>query len=161
MKKSRIGLSKYASPRDRLIRQVVVDHRGCWIYQGKKEGRKGARYGCIMVGGKHVKAHRLSYSIHVGPIPEGKCVCHRCDVPLCVNPDHLFIGTQLENLSDMDSKRRRAVGVRNGVSKLDDETVLTIRNSESSTRTLAHQLGVSQRTINYVRKGFTWQHVAG
>ena len=72
---------------------------GCWLWKGKP-GSGG--YGSW----KHGQAHRASWEFYRGPIPAGLQVCHRCDVPLCVNPDHLFIGTQSDNIQDMYAKGR-------------------------------------------------------
>ena len=81
---------------------------GCWLWTGHPMKHGG--YGAIGViyGGKTrmIRAHRFSWEIHNGPIPTGLCVLHSCDTPLCVRPDHLFLGTQQENLEDMRRKGR-------------------------------------------------------
>lgn len=78
---------------------------GCWNWTGKiKEGR----YGTIKLDRvREAYAHRVSWMLHRGDIPEGMCVCHHCDNTRCVNPDHLFIGTQPDNIGDMVSKNRQ------------------------------------------------------
>lgn len=92
-------------------RQAYFDKRhrkdpetGCWLWTGS---RVNDNYGCANIDYKQLLAHRLSYELHHGPIPDGQKVCHSCDTPLCVNPSHLFLGTQKENLEDMTQKGRR------------------------------------------------------
>lgn len=75
---------------------------GCWLWTGAMQHG----YGKIRVVMKDVRAHRASWEIHNGPIPDGMCVLHKCDTPLCVNPAHLFLGTQQENIADKQSKGR-------------------------------------------------------
>ena len=79
---------------------------GCWEWQGCTSA---SGYGVINVDSKNkaVVAHRVSYSIHVGPIPDGMFACHRCDNRICINPAHIFIGTAADNNADMDRKGRR------------------------------------------------------
>lgn len=75
---------------------------GCWLW---RKSTMGGGYGSIYVGGKTTGAHRVSYQIYKGEIPDGLMVLHKCDVPGCVNPDHLYAGTQAENLRDGRYKR--------------------------------------------------------
>jgi len=79
---------------------------GCWIWTGPKGPEPGHNYGKLMWHNKYMRAHRVAYELMVGPIPEGLCVLHSCDNPLCVNPNHLFLGTQLDNIRDRDAKGR-------------------------------------------------------
>ncbi len=103
----------------------------CWLWTGccDKQG-----YGRINAGGKHghsLFAHRVSWQIFNGDIPSEMCVCHSCDNPRCVNPDHLFIGTHSDNMKDCESKHRRRHGFNkgevNGQCKLSDMDVAYIR----------------------------------
>jgi hypothetical protein len=91
------------------IRNTVnVDpNTGCWLWQGA-HNRRG--YGRLYYSGKDYRAHRLAYVAFVGPIPNNMLVCHRCDVPQCVNPEHLFLGTAQDNESDKVSKGRQTRG---------------------------------------------------
>lgn len=87
------------------------DERGCWIWKGPSQGAFGYGQFRVRFFGSRT-AHRLSWMFHnKKPIPNGMVVCHRCDVPQCINPDHLFIGTQAENMADMAEKGRKAIPV--------------------------------------------------
>lgn len=90
---------------ERLREGVMVDpNSGCWLWTGaiNDEG-----YGATQLGGAWMVAHRASYIVFVGDIPHDALVCHKCDVPACINPSHLFIGNQQANITDMESKARR------------------------------------------------------
>ena len=101
MRYQKVG--RYATPEDRFWRKV--DKSGeCWLWQGATYCRM--HYGCLGIGGRTTRAHRFSWELHNGPIPDGLCVLHRCDVPRCVNPDHLFLGTKLDNMKDRTAKGR-------------------------------------------------------
>lgn len=99
---------------ERLERHSIpVTECGCVIWLGSMGGR---RYGSLKVNGRVERAHRVSWTAAKGAIPEGMHVLHRCDVPLCINPDHLFLGTHADNMADKEAKARgnHATGLRNG-----------------------------------------------
>jgi len=102
-----------ADPIDRFMEKVVViGESGCWVWVGSLAK---AGYGTFNSGkGQTQNAHRWAYKHFVGPIDDGLFVCHRCDVPACVNPSHLFLGTNAENMRDMTAKNRQAKGVKHG-----------------------------------------------
>lgn len=132
----------------------------CWLWIGSKD-KNG--YGRLRVDKVPQLASRLSWKIHYGGIQKGKYVLHRCDNPSCVNPDHLYLGDQFDNMRDMWLNGRanpgHVFGVKHGNAKLNDDAVRLIRNSELSNYKLAKQIGVSEPTIRAVRKGLTWRHV--
>jgi hypothetical protein len=91
--------------------EKVQQSDGCWEWTG---WRTPKGYGALSVGGKKVRAHRFAYELCVGPIPPTLIICHHCDNPACVRPDHLFCGTYADNNRDMLQKGRGATGDRNG-----------------------------------------------
>lgn len=142
---------------ERLMKSVVKTN-GCWLWTGN---RKPNGYGRIQINNKSFAAHRLSYALHVRPIPDGLFICHKCDNPSCVNPDHLFIGTHTDNMRDRNEKGRSNMpkGTNHHLHKLTDSDVIEIRNSGVSSRKLAGGYGVSYRTILHVKRGDTWRHI--
>jgi hypothetical protein len=107
--------------------------------------------------------HRAAYRLFVGPLPSGMHVLHKCDNPICVNPGHLFLGTQADNAKDMWQKRRGRPGVSrgedHGCAKLTAESVLQIRDSTESDVALAEKYKVSRTTIHEIRKRISWNHI--
>lgn len=93
------------SLQERLLQKILIDeHTDCWIWQG---GKNNIGYGMIRDENKMRTTHRVSYEVHNDTtIPKYMCVCHSCDNPLCVNPKHLWLGTMLDNITDMRHKGR-------------------------------------------------------
>lgn len=140
-----------------------VTESGGWIWVA---GIKDNGYGQINANGKTKSAHRLSWELHNGAIPDGSgshgtCVLHKCDVKSCVNPDHLFLGTQQENMSDKCSKNRqsRIKGESNPQSKLTDSLVIEIRRSTSTHREIALRYGISMSQVWVIKHRKNWRHI--
>jgi hypothetical protein len=131
----------------------------CWLWTGAVTADG---YGHTTIEGKNFRTHRLAWELANEPIPLGLSVCHHCDTPLCVRPDHLFIGTMADNQTDMVQKGRQAAGQRNGQAKLTNEQARTIRkrlaNGESNRR-LAAEYGVGYHTIWQIKLGRNWRHI--
>jgi len=147
---------------ERFWMNVNKATEGCWVWRG---GKTGAGYGALQENKKFILAHRLSYEIHNGAIPEGMVVCHKCDNPSCVNPDHLFIGTQAENMLDKKNKGR-AKGAHKGgehaLAKLDSAKVCEIRNLMASGvkhREITKKYKISMSTLTDIKSGKTWGHL--
>lgn len=144
----------------RFAEKIYISGDGCWNWEG---ATNGAGYGLVSIGGKHVKLHRLAYEIAHGPIPAELFVCHHCDTPQCVNPDHLFLGTPKENTADMFRKGRARPGLTrgniNGNRKLDSDAVIRIIADQRDTKTIAAEHSVSISTIQRIRNGSLWGHL--
>lgn len=143
---------------DRFL--AKVDRRGsCWEWLGCRN-RLG--YGQFLFGGES-KAHRVAFRLFVGPITGGLYVLHRCDNRACVNPEHLFLGTQADNVHDMVSKGRhvvhRSFGEANPMAKLTREQVAAIRSAVDAgvtQRSLCQPYGVSPMTISRIVRRQAW-----
>lgn len=123
-------------------------------------------YGQVRIDGKLVLCHRLAWSVTNGPIPAGMHVCHRCDTPACFNPEHLFLGTNADNVADRMAKGRSADqrGDRNGHAKLTAASARAIKaqlDAGGSHRTIARQFGVSASAVAHINTGRNWSHITG
>ena len=135
---------------------------GCHLWDGYT---KPTGYGRVQWKGRMWLLHRLAWTLTHGPVPDNVCVCHRCDVRSCVNPDHLFLGTHAENMADMKSKGR-AKGTRgedNKMSKLTSAQVLDVRRRYAgggvTYSQLGRELGVHKTLIGYVVRKEIWRHL--
>jgi DNA-binding CsgD family transcriptional regulator len=119
-------------------------------------------YSQITTGRRALYGHVVSYEHFKGPKPNGCIVRHVCDNPICVQPDHLIIGTHRDNHADMDSRGRRkpARGESQHLARLTEAAILDIRSSGESVNALAEKHGVSHWTIRDALKRKTWKHVA-
>lgn len=144
-----------------LNSHVLWKGDGCWTWCGCL--RSG--YPCLKINGQLLSAHRVSFSIYRGPIPDGHIVCHACDNKVYTNPEHLFSGPPIENVRDMHRKGRSnfARGERVGCAKLTASIVADIRRlaalGEMSLRALGRQFGVTGTTIEHCVSRKTWAHV--
>lgn len=170
-----------------MFYEMPEDQGGCWIWLG---ATKGTGYGSVRVCGSNRMAHRLSWLIHRGPMPtldlvdthHGTCICHNCpkgDDVRCVNPAHLFLGTNTDNIQDMERKGRAyhaagdehwqrrnpgtLSGCKNGMAKLIDSDVIKIlellKAGELSFHQIGECFGVSADSIGLISRGKTWKHL--
>lgn len=118
-------------------------------------------YGILWNAGRGVRAHQVAWELTFGLIPAHLCVCHSCDNRPCIEPTHLWLGTQPENIADMIAKGRLVIprGEHNGNAKLNDDAVRIIRSSGRSDSELAGFLGGTPAAIWFVRRGLNWRHV--
>lgn len=136
----------------------MSDLDGCWIWIGS---RTTAGYGHIAFCGKQVYAHRVSYELHIGPIPKGLLVCHHCDNQACVNPSHLFAGTNTDNMADCATKGRTRRTVTR--TRFSDQQVVDIRakyaTGLATHRSLAAEYDVGKSTIASIVRRDSFKHI--
>ncbi len=143
---------------ERLMEKLRVQENGCWNFQYiRADGRANTFY----FRGKPSSAYRASYILHKGEIPDGLCVCHTCDNGLCVNPDHLWLGTYADNSRDMVKKGRGKPpeGLRNPHARLNPDIVREIRTSTLPGNQLAKKFGVTRSIIYDVIHKRSWKSV--
>jgi hypothetical protein len=134
---------------------------GCWIWLGTVQG---GRYGAIWFGGKFLTAHRVAWELNNKPIPDGMVACHKCDTPLCVNPRHIFIGTQADNVADMEKKGRanKSKGDAHLRAKIKSHQIPEIiqrRKNGEYLKSIAKDFAVSYSTISAIVRGVSWKSV--
>jgi hypothetical protein len=138
---------------------AIKSENECWPWIGYKD-KDG--YGTFNPKSKIlIKAHRFSWALSYGKIPDGMGVLHKCDNPSCCNPRHMFLGTPTDNDLDRDQKGRQARGERSGNSKLKESDIIEIRKLYDmgySQEKISIQFGVSQTTISSIMTGRTWFH---
>lgn len=155
----------------------VEKTESCWIWCG---ARHTHGYGSLGFRTKPARAHRMSYEIHKGPIPKGFCVLHKCDIPSCVNPNHLFLGTHTDNMQDRIKKGRANLpsgdnhnlrihpelikrGENHPMVRLSEVKVLKIRalyaTGALTLKNIAAIYSVNYTTIGYIVNRITWNHI--
>lgn len=135
----------------------------CWLWLAH---RNPGGYGTIGSGGKHgtmLLAHRVAYEEAVGQIPPGLHVLHRCDNPPCCNPAHLWVGTDADNVADMQAKGRKrwkpSPGSKNGLAKLTEQQVLEIRAAPGPEVAIAARYKIAKSNVSFIRLRKTWKHI--
>lgn len=147
--------------RERFLAKISRDsEKGCWLWQGlvRPDG-----YGAMRYEGREQGTHRVAWKLFLGRIGPKQVVCHRCDTRACVNPEHLFLGTALDNAQDMAQKGRSLRGEKHGSAKLTTLQVSRIKvmlaEDKMFMSEIAREFGVSQTAIHAIKSGKTWRHV--
>lgn len=145
--------------KDRIIRDSFPEpNTGCWLWTRHCNHRG---YGSISIKDRTYRASRASYEAFIGPIPEGGMVCHRCDTPQCVNPDHLFLGTCQDNVIDAVKKGRWAhqIGEKNAQAKISEETAINVKAAIGSNASIARRFGISATHVSQIKRAVRWRHL--
>lgn len=161
------GYSKSMNAEQKFMRFVMHEPTsGCWLWVGAVRESNSCSHGHLKIDGQYVLAHRQSYRLFCGNIPDGMVVRHKCDNGYCVNPCHLELGSQADNMRDMRARGRKKQprGERIGGAKLTPEEVLEIWGilqvgSYSTLRSLGEKYGVSPSAIMSIRDGKKWSHL--
>ena len=151
MARPRIPLS------DKIEKHTIrIPESGCWVWMSTIHENG---YGRVCAGKKPFYAHRVSYEQKYGPIPSGMMALHHCDVRCCVNPDHIFVGTQQNNMTDKVRKNRQAKGISHGNAKLTEDQVLEIKYSSETSIKLAAKFDYLASMIRAIKNGNLWKHL--
>jgi hypothetical protein len=151
------GIARFCSDRCHLLANATRQGT-CLIWCSclDKDG-----YGVVKFrGGRRTKAHRASYQEFVGTIPEGKMVCHSCDMPGCIEPAHLFLGTALDNKADCVTKARHVHGESMHTNKLTEDQVRAILSDARPAPVIAAEYGVTKENVYAIRDRKIWKHLA-
>ncbi len=144
-------------------RSIPEPNSGCFLWLAATSEKNG--YAAVNIGRKTRRAHRVAYELaNRETVPKGIDVCHKCDVRSCINPDHLFLGTRLDNMRDCVNKGRfkplePLSGEASPNSKLTDQDVIAIRADTRSQRAIARAYGVDKGTIAAIIQRRTWRHL--
>ena len=129
----------------------------CWEWQG---AINWYGYGIIIINGKQVRAHRLSYELSVKPIPQDMIILHTCDNPPCVNPAHLVCGTKMDNNRDAHRKGRRARGEKSHLVKITEDDAINIINDNRPQHVIAKEYSIAQGQVSRIKTGKRWKHLS-
>lgn len=156
-----IPLAALRSSEQRFLDRCMPEpNSGCWLWVGKQNGV----YGLLRFGDRFQMAHRVSYRLFCGEIPDGMQVNHRCDFPICVNPDHLWLGSQADNMRDCREKGRMPHGEERPIHKITaaqaDEIYRRILSGETQ-KSLAATFGIKKQSVQAIVYGRSWCRVTG
>ena len=139
-----------------IDRSEPIPMSGCWIWMG---GTYTDGYGAVNFMGRTDRAHRVSYRVFKGAIPNELLVCHSCDQPLCVNPEHLFLGTYADNMADMRRKNRSPRGSSMNNTLINDDIAMSIFIASGSNVDIAKDFSVSKTTVWRIKAKKNWKHI--
>ena len=143
--------------KERFFNSFIPEpNSGCWLWLG---GSSSDGRGSIKVNKKQWKAHRYSWFLHYGAIPDRLFVCHHCDTPCCVNPKHLFLGTHQDNMNDQKAKGRSSFGANNPNAIITDDIAQKIKADTRYQREIAKTFGISRSLVSNIKCGISWRHV--
>ena len=154
----------HKSPVEHRFWKRVNKTPGCWLWTGHTNGDGYAQF-CYKGNRRSSNASRYAYQLLVGEIPDGMDICHTCDNPACVRPDHLFPGTDLDNNRDKVNKNRQAKGERNAGAVLTESQVLEIRRrykpgcKVNGLKPLTIEFGISPAAVSRIVRGITWRYL--
>ena len=153
---------KWGSPAERLERHYIPEpNSGCWLWLGATNSRG---YGGLRIDGRTYSAHRASYEIyHRCKLDRSISVCHRCDNPACVNPDHLFLASHQDNMIDrgVKGRSRGPIGEANPNTRITAQQAAAIKSDTRPLRKIADEYGLSISGVHGIRSGATWKHLNG
>lgn len=148
---------------EKFWKHVKIDSMtGCWQWTG---GKNEFGYGIFCTDKRRIRTHRYCWELFKEPIPKGMCICHHCDNPSCINPDHMFIGTQAENMADMRKKHRGSTkprpGTENPAAKLSEQQVRIIFSMNGTVRAeeVAQVFNVKKTSVYNIWSRITWKHL--
>ena len=142
--------------------RAINENTGCWEWTGFKHSQG---YGWVSTEkpGKPTRVHRFAYRVYLlngGELDRKVCICHKCDNPVCFNPEHLFLGSQADNVHDRANKGRKGmIGKTCIPKKLTEGDIRAIRVSSESSTAIAPIYGINPRTVRYIRARKCWKHV--
>lgn len=145
-------------------RYVIVSESGCWIWIGPVTSHQTHKYGNLCVAKCfNYKAHRYSAQRFLTdkPLTRDNFVCHKCDVPECVNPDHLYIGSPRDNVKDRDARNRHKpfIGEAHPQAKITERDAIDIFLADGNHRLIAEKYAITRPTVTAIKSGRLWSHV--
>lgn len=143
-----VGREKSCGLKCKIKESIKINDNNCWLYKNTSSGP----YSKLRWNMKWYSAHRISYEIYKGEIPKGMWVCHACDTPKCINPDHLFIGSASDNAKDAFSKNRRPKGENNVFSKYTNDQVSEMKSLKKEGFTYDRLSRIFNCSISYLNR---------